>query len=100
LFRGTEGEPFANPKRRPRIELYHDGAAEVLFEAEAGPIAALPGLPSAIDSRTTAEWTRHALEGRVPLPSSLVDQLGCCLYGTGCAASLAAARAQVLRLVG
>jgi anthranilate phosphoribosyltransferase len=96
LLRGTEGEPFANPKRRPRIEFYHDSETEVLFEAESGPIAALPALPSAIDPGTTAEWTQRVLDGRVPLPSSLVDQLRCCLYGTGRAASLAASQAQVL----
>jgi anthranilate phosphoribosyltransferase len=99
LFRGTEGEPFANPKRRPRIELYRDGGSEVLVEAEAGPIAALPDLPSAIDPRTTAEWTERVLDGRVPLPGSLADQLGCCLYGTGRAASFAAAKAQVLEAI-
>ena len=99
LLRGTEGEPFANPKRRPRIELFRDGETEVLFEAETGSIA-LPELPSAIDPSTTADWTKQVLSGRVPVPSSLVDQLGCCLYGAGRAASLAAARAQALRLVG
>ncbi|MGE5493202.1 MAG: DNA-binding protein YbiB, partial [Actinomycetota bacterium] len=34
LFRGTEGEPFANPKRRPRLEYIHDGQCDLLFEAE------------------------------------------------------------------
>jgi anthranilate phosphoribosyltransferase len=100
LLRGTEGEPFANPKRRPRIELHHDGETEVLFEAETGTITALPELPSAIDPRTTAEWTKRVLDRRVPVPSSLVDQLGCCLCGTGRAASLAAAKGEVLRLIG
>ncbi len=99
LMRGTEGEPFANPKRRPRIELHLDGETEVLFEGETGSIA-LPDLPSAIDPRTTAEWTKSVLDRRVAVPSSLVDQLGCCLYGTGREASLAAARAEALGLVG
>lgn len=100
LMRGTEGEPFANPKRRPRIELFRDGEAEVLFEAQTGTMATLPELPSAIDPRTTADWTQRVLNGRVPVPSSLIDQLACCLYGAGRAASLAAAREEVLRRVG
>ncbi len=100
LLRGTEGEPFANPKRRPRIEFFHDGELEVLSEAETGSIAALPELPSAIDAGTTAEWTQRVLAGGVPVPASLIDQLGCCLYGSGRATSLTAARDEVLQRVG
>lgn len=100
LMRGTEGEPFANPKRRPRIELYRDGGSEVLYEADKGTIAALPELPPAIDPRTTAAWTREVLAGQMPVPAPLIDQLACCLYGTGRTPSLAAAREQLLRHVG
>lgn len=94
LLRGTEGEPFANPKRRPRIELFRDGELEVLCEAATGTLAALPELPSAIDAGTTAEWTRAVLAGAVPVPASLIEELACCLYGAGRATSLAAARKQ------
>jgi len=100
LLRGTEGEPFANPKRRPRIEFFRDGELEVLQEAETGSLTALPELPSAIDAATTAEWTRRVLAGGVPVPASLVEELACCVYGTGRADSLAAARGQVLRRLG
>ena len=34
LLRATEGEPYANPKRRPRIEHLHSGVSDILFEAE------------------------------------------------------------------
>ena len=88
LLRGTEGEPFANPKRRPRIEFFHDGEAEFLCEAETGPIASLPVLPTAIDPVSTAKWTRRVLAGEVPLPSPLMDQLSCCLSGSGRTASV------------
>jgi len=101
LLRGTEGEPFANPKRRPRIEHYRDGEAEVLFEAEGGPIPALPNLPSAIDAASTADWISQVLTGHVPLPLPLVHQLACCLYGAGSAATMAEAKAlAALRGVG
>ena len=33
-MRGTEGEAFANPKRRPQIEYFHGGETEVLFELQ------------------------------------------------------------------
>jgi anthranilate phosphoribosyltransferase len=92
LLRGTEGEPYANPKRRPHIAFFRDGEQETLCEAEMGTLAALPELPSAIDPGTTAEWTSAVLGGRVPVPAPLLDQIGCCLYGSKRAPSLAAAR--------
>jgi anthranilate phosphoribosyltransferase len=100
LMRGTEGEPYANPKRRPRVELFRDGETEVLYEAETGTIHALPELPAGIDADTTAAWTREVLAGDVPVPAPLIDQVGCCLYGTGRAPALAAAREQLLRRAG
>lgn len=34
LMKSTEGEPFANPKQRPRIRFFSQGDATVLFEEE------------------------------------------------------------------
>ncbi len=34
LMKSTEGEPFANPKQRPRIKFFRQGEAIVLFEEE------------------------------------------------------------------
>ena len=83
LLRSTEGEAFANPQRRPQLEYFHDGAVQVLFEAEAGPIKSLPAQAAGHDAHTTAAWIKQALAGEVPLPLPLVNQLACCLYGTG-----------------
>ena len=83
LMRGTEGEAFANPRRRPQIEYFADGHAEVMFEAEQGSIRNLPTLPEECDARTTAQWIRAALEGEHPVPTPLINQLACCLYGAG-----------------
>ncbi len=44
-LRATEGEPFANPKHRPRIEHLHEGLCDILFEAEHDSLKALPQLP-------------------------------------------------------
>ena len=95
LQRGTEGEAFANPKRRPQLELMKDGRHEILFEAEVGPIATLPKLPGAIDAVTTAAWIRAALTGQAPLPTPLVNQLACCLYASGYAQDMNQAKAIV-----
>jgi anthranilate phosphoribosyltransferase len=44
LLRGTEGEPYANAKRRPRLEHVHDGVSDILFEAEHESLRTLPNL--------------------------------------------------------
>lgn len=83
LLRGTEGEPFANPKRRPRIEHLHDGGRDILFEAEHDSLKRLPTLPETCDAKTTADWIRRVLAGESALPPPLANQLACCLYASG-----------------
>ncbi len=83
LLRGTEGEPFANPKRRPRIEHLHEGASEILFEAEHDSLKTLPHLPEDCDAKSTADWMRPVLAGEAVLPSPIANQLACCLYASG-----------------
>lgn len=95
LLEGTEDEAFANPRRRPLIELFAEGESEVLFDREAGPIRVMPGLPSAVDAASTAAWTRQALAGEVPLPMPIVNQVACCLYASGYAQDMNQAKAIV-----
>lgn len=95
LLRGTEGEPFANPRRRPRIEYLHDGAADILFEAEHDSLKALPQLPETCDAKTTADWMRRVLAGEMALPAPIANQLACCLYGCGYADDFNQAKAIV-----
>ena len=95
LLRGTEGEPFANPKRRPRIEYLHEGASEVLFEAEHDSLKALPNLPESCDAKTTADWMRQVLAGEFTLPPPIANQLACCLFASGYADDFNQAKAIV-----
>ncbi len=95
LFRGTEGEPFANPKRRPRLDYIHDGTCDTLFEAERDSLKALPSLPEAADAATTANWTRRVLDNHLPLPQPIANQLACCLYASGYADDFNQAKAIV-----
>lgn len=95
LLRGTEGEPFANPKRRPRIELLHDGGSEVLFEAEHDSIRCLPHLPENPDAASTARWIERVLDNQSPLPLPMTNQLAACLYASGYAESFPQAKAIV-----
>ena len=81
LLRGTEGEPVANPRRQPQIEMFDSGEASVCAEAEMGTIATLPRLPARIDAPATAAWIARALSGDEPVPDPLITQLSCCLEG-------------------
>ncbi|MBK7414751.1 MAG: DNA-binding protein YbiB [Dechloromonas sp.] len=95
LLRGTEGEPFANPKRRPRLEYVHDGQTDILFEAEHDSLRALPHLPEASDAVATARWIRKVLDNQLPLPKPIANQLACCLFASGYAEGLNQAKAIV-----
>jgi anthranilate phosphoribosyltransferase len=82
LLRGTEGEPFANPRRQPQLEWFDGGIAAVLFDAEAGKRTAMPALPSAADAPAIAAWIVAALAGEQPIPSPILNQLACCMHAT------------------
>jgi anthranilate phosphoribosyltransferase len=82
LLRGTEGEPYANPRRCPRIEYFHDGLGEVLVEQETGGEVSLR-LAEGFDAETTARWTRQVLGGALPVPGAILKQLACCLVASG-----------------
>jgi len=83
LLEATEGEPFANPRRRPRMEYVAAGGSSVLFDAETAALRAGAALPGAIDAPSTAAWIRRVLAGELPLPLPLVNQLACCMFGSG-----------------
>lgn len=95
LFRGTEGEPFANPKRRPRLEYIHSGLCDILFEAEHDSLRGLPNLPESLDAGGTARWMRRILEKQLPLPKPIGNQLASLLYASGYADDLNQAKAIV-----
>ena len=95
LLRGTEGEPFANPKRRPRLEYVHDGEVETLFEAEHESLRALPSLPECNDAVATAKWIRRVLDKQIPLPKPIANQLASLLFASGYAEDFNQAKAIV-----
>lgn len=83
LLQGTQGEPFASPDVRPRMEYWHLGASTILFEEDAALARRTVMLPVASDVKAVASWIRQALEGARAIPSPLVNQLAACLYATG-----------------
>jgi len=93
VLRGVDDEPFADPRQRPRIEYFDDGASAVLFDEEHAPVDASPGAPESIDARTTAAYIRRMLEGAAPLPLPIVNEIAACLFGAGLTADLNQAKA-------
>jgi anthranilate phosphoribosyltransferase len=83
LLKGTEGEPFADPRRRPRMVHFKNGGWHTLFEDEPVVSHGNSSLPVAPDAAATAQWIRLALNGRVPIPQPLVNQVACCLFVSG-----------------
>lgn len=97
---GTEGEPFADPRHRPEIDYSGEGELEILFRAETSSFSTPPSLPSGMDASATARWIEAALAGEVPLPTPIVNQLACCLYGIGYVDDMNQAKAIVAVEVG
>lgn len=95
VMRGTEGEPYANPRKRPRIEYVEDGAARVLFEQELTADNSDAPLPESIDAKATAAFVRRVLAGRAAVPLPILNQLACCLYASGYAPDFNQAKAIV-----
>lgn len=76
LMRGTEGEPYASPKRMPALFGYRNGAeGELVAQGEHEEIEAV--LPATIDAAATAHWMKQVLQGRQPVPATLQRQLDC-----------------------
>jgi anthranilate phosphoribosyltransferase len=97
LMRGTEGEPYASPRRQPAIEHFHAGEVRTLVEPYS--LGAPDEAPETISAQSTATWTRAALRREVAIAPPLVNQLACCLYAAGAAPSFVAALAQLGRSV-
>lgn len=75
LLRGTEGEPVADARRLPQIDAYIRGVRILLNEPQTGPLTLLPDLPTNIDAKTTALYTRAVLDGQLPIPKPLALQV-------------------------
>jgi anthranilate phosphoribosyltransferase len=95
LLRGSEGEPYANPKRQPRLEIIQESAAKVLCETDHDSLRTLPNLPDGNDAPGTAAWTRRVLDKQIPLPKPITNQLAGLLLASGHAETFAQAGAGV-----
>ncbi len=76
LMRGTEGEPTADPRRLPRLEVFLGGAPRPLLSVagQEGVLAELPVLPRSTDAATTALYIQSVISGEKPAPGPLLQQ--------------------------
>ena len=79
LMRGTEGEPVADPRRLPRLDVFTHGVPrpDLSLPAKEGVLTELPVLPRAIDAATTAVYIQSVVSGQTPAPSPLTQQVDC-----------------------
>jgi anthranilate phosphoribosyltransferase len=75
LLRGTEGEVFANPRRRPEMQVFRDGIADIAWPAEGGGAPPLPSVPDVPSVAENAALVRAMLAGDVPVPQPIRDQV-------------------------
>ncbi|WP_300652003.1 DNA-binding protein YbiB [Hydrogenophaga sp.] len=74
LLRGTEGEPVADARRTPRMEIFQNGERTEVQPQQDGPLAQLPSLPP-VDASGTAAYIRDVLNGSLPIPTPIALQV-------------------------
>ncbi|MDH4235516.1 MAG: DNA-binding protein YbiB, partial [Gallionella sp.] len=75
LLRGTEGEVYANPRRRPQLETFVDGQHDIAYPAEEGGAPPLEGIPDTPENAATAVLISEMLAGRMAIPQPVLDQI-------------------------
>ncbi len=75
LLRGTEGEVVADARRTPKIDAFINGQRQLLQEAQAGTLSALPDLPKTTDAVSTAAYIQSVMTGQQPVPASITMQV-------------------------
>ncbi len=81
LLRGTEGEPVADPRRQPKLDVFLAGQAreDLSVAPQEGVLATLPELPEGYAADTTARFIEAILRGEQAAPAPLLKQRDCIL---------------------
>ncbi|WKB53969.1 DNA-binding protein YbiB [Eleftheria terrae] len=82
LMRGTEGEPVADPRRTPRMDVFLHGQPQPALSVPAreGVLTEMPLLPRQCDAPTTAVYIQSVVSGEKPAPPALLQQVECILH--------------------
>ncbi len=77
LLRGTEGEPVADPRRLPRLDVFLGGhlRSDLSLPAQEGVLTEMPVLPRNHDAATTAMYIQSVVSGEKPAPGPLTRQV-------------------------
>ena len=89
LLRGTEGEPVADPRRAPKLEVFIRGQlrGDLSRAAHEGVLTELPLLPRTCDAPTTALYIQAVVSGEKPAPTPLTQQVDCLVRALAAVAS-------------
>ena len=90
LLHGCEGEAYADPLMRPDMLLVRDGVVQHICESQ---LAAVSGNLPTFDARATGAWIAGVLQGQLPLPLPIRNQLAVCIHAAGYTDDLNQARA-------
>ena len=74
LLRGTEGEPVADARRTPAMDVFKNGQTLRVQEQQEGSLAKMPELPST-DAAATAVYIEHVLQNLLPVPEPIARQV-------------------------
>jgi anthranilate phosphoribosyltransferase len=74
LLRGTEGEPVADARRTPAMDVFKDGQTRRVQEQQEGSLVQVPDLPGT-DAMATAQYIQRVLQGDLAVPGPLALQV-------------------------
>ena len=74
LLRGTEGEPVADARRTPAMDVFKNGQTVRVQNQQEGSLVHVPELPTT-DAAATAVYTEHVLQGLLPVPAAMALQV-------------------------
>lgn len=95
LLRGTEGEPVADPRRTPQMEVFHDAERHLIQTGQGGPLVAPPDLPRPTSAAAIAAYIHDVLDGRRPVPAPIASQVAHILHEVNRPDALGAIQAAV-----
>ena len=77
LLRGTEGEPVADARRTPRMDVFCAGehSEDLSVPAREGVLTQLPDMPRTCDVASTAAYIGAVLKGQLPTPEPIALQV-------------------------
>ncbi len=74
LLRGTEGEPVADARRTPAMDVFNQGQTRRVQNPQEGALAQVPDLPGT-DAVATAAYIQRVLRGELPVPQPITLQV-------------------------